>query len=123
MEVWCAELQEERELLEATPPEDLLTIPAQMVPDQSVLITTPRRRTAPQCVPWSKTTITDWAQTNGQYVELCFTAEMSGVVLSEQQHMILDADRVTTMRVYVTAAAIRAVVVKGDNLLANADVQ
>eukprot|EP00959_Pyramimonas_sp_CCMP1952_P160215 3350915-Pyramimonas_sp.AAC.1 len=35
---------------------------------------------------------------NGRYVELCLTAEMSEVVLSEQQHMILDADRVTTMR-------------------------
>eukprot|EP00959_Pyramimonas_sp_CCMP1952_P036528 764628-Pyramimonas_sp.AAC.1 len=30
MEVWHAELQEERELLEATPPEDLFTIPTQM---------------------------------------------------------------------------------------------
>eukprot|EP00959_Pyramimonas_sp_CCMP1952_P389644 8165154-Pyramimonas_sp.AAC.1 len=31
MEVWHAELQEERELLEATPPEDLFVIPTQMV--------------------------------------------------------------------------------------------
>eukprot|EP00959_Pyramimonas_sp_CCMP1952_P317566 6646333-Pyramimonas_sp.AAC.1 len=46
----------------------------------------------------------------GQYVELCFTAEMPEVVLSGQQHMILNADRATTMRVYVTAAAKRAVV-------------
>eukprot|EP00959_Pyramimonas_sp_CCMP1952_P411267 8618059-Pyramimonas_sp.AAC.1 len=30
MEVWYAELQEDRELLEATPPEDLFTIPTQM---------------------------------------------------------------------------------------------
>eukprot|EP00959_Pyramimonas_sp_CCMP1952_P303545 6352173-Pyramimonas_sp.AAC.1 len=48
---------------------------------------------------------------------------MSKVVLSEQQHMLLDADRVTTMRVYVTAAAKRAVVVKEDDLLAKSDVQ
>eukprot|EP00959_Pyramimonas_sp_CCMP1952_P050021 1045554-Pyramimonas_sp.AAC.1 len=46
---------------------------------------------------------------NGQYAELCFTAGMSKVVLSEQR-MILDAGRATTMRVCVTAAAKRAVV-------------
>eukprot|EP00959_Pyramimonas_sp_CCMP1952_P340636 7134426-Pyramimonas_sp.AAC.1 len=39
MEVRSAELQKERELLEATPPEDLFTIPIQMVPGQSALIT------------------------------------------------------------------------------------
>eukprot|EP00959_Pyramimonas_sp_CCMP1952_P386100 8091871-Pyramimonas_sp.AAC.1 len=37
--------------------------------------------------------------------------------------MILDADRATTMRVYVTAAAKRAVVVKEDDLLAKSDIQ
>eukprot|EP00959_Pyramimonas_sp_CCMP1952_P012176 257143-Pyramimonas_sp.AAC.1 len=41
---------------------------------------------------------------------------MSKVVLSEQQRMILNADQVTTIRVYVTAAAKRAVVVKEDDL-------
>eukprot|EP00959_Pyramimonas_sp_CCMP1952_P179567 3754290-Pyramimonas_sp.AAC.1 len=39
MEVWYAELQDENELLEATPPEDLFRMPAQMVPDRSSLIT------------------------------------------------------------------------------------
>eukprot|EP00959_Pyramimonas_sp_CCMP1952_P002791 57528-Pyramimonas_sp.AAC.1 len=58
----------------------------------------------------------------GRYVELCFTAEMSKVVLSEQ-HMILDADRVAFMRVYVTAAAKQAAVVMEDDLLAKAHVQ
>eukprot|EP00959_Pyramimonas_sp_CCMP1952_P119299 2494041-Pyramimonas_sp.AAC.1 len=48
---------------------------------------------------------------------------MSKVVLSEQQHMILDADRAATMRVSVTAAAKRAGIVKGDDLLAKADIQ
>eukprot|EP00959_Pyramimonas_sp_CCMP1952_P056923 1188549-Pyramimonas_sp.AAC.1 len=56
-------------------------------------------------------------------VELCFTAEMSKVVLSEQQRVILDADGVITMRVYLTAAAKRAAVVKGDDLLTKADIQ
>eukprot|EP00959_Pyramimonas_sp_CCMP1952_P114577 2395372-Pyramimonas_sp.AAC.1 len=42
---------------------------------------------------------------HGQYVELCFTGEVSEVVLSERQHRILDVDRVATMRVYVTVAA------------------
>eukprot|EP00959_Pyramimonas_sp_CCMP1952_P414248 8679545-Pyramimonas_sp.AAC.1 len=39
VEVWYAELQEERELLEATSLEDLFTVPTHMVPDQSVMIT------------------------------------------------------------------------------------
>eukprot|EP00959_Pyramimonas_sp_CCMP1952_P125578 2625909-Pyramimonas_sp.AAC.1 len=60
---------------------------------------------------------------NGRYVELCFTTEMSKVVLSEQQHMLLDADRVTAMRVYSTAAAKRAAVVMEDDLLAKAGIQ
>eukprot|EP00959_Pyramimonas_sp_CCMP1952_P037051 775337-Pyramimonas_sp.AAC.1 len=37
--------------------------------------------------------------------------------------MFLDADRVTTMRVYVTAAQKRAVVVKEGDLLTQADIQ
>eukprot|EP00959_Pyramimonas_sp_CCMP1952_P074546 1557474-Pyramimonas_sp.AAC.1 len=84
-----------------------------------------RRRTTPPCQPWSKTTATDSIDSDdsGRYVELCFTTEMSMVVLSEQQHMLIDADRVATMRVYVTAAAKRAVVVKEDGLLAKADIQ
>eukprot|EP00959_Pyramimonas_sp_CCMP1952_P357401 7484088-Pyramimonas_sp.AAC.1 len=60
---------------------------------------------------------------NGPYVELCFTTDMSKVVLSEQQRMLFDADRATTMRVCVTAAAERAVVVKEDDLLTKADIQ
>eukprot|EP00959_Pyramimonas_sp_CCMP1952_P437364 9157375-Pyramimonas_sp.AAC.1 len=39
MEVWYAELREERDLSEAAPLEDLFTVPTHMVPDQSVLIT------------------------------------------------------------------------------------
>eukprot|EP00959_Pyramimonas_sp_CCMP1952_P346392 7254813-Pyramimonas_sp.AAC.1 len=35
---------------------------------------------------------------NGQYIGLCLAAEMSKVVLSEQQHRISDFDRVTTAR-------------------------
>eukprot|EP00959_Pyramimonas_sp_CCMP1952_P337769 7073268-Pyramimonas_sp.AAC.1 len=37
--------------------------------------------------------------------------------------MLLDADRVTTMRVYVTAVAKRAVVVKEDDLFTKAVIQ
>eukprot|EP00959_Pyramimonas_sp_CCMP1952_P363129 7604039-Pyramimonas_sp.AAC.1 len=39
LEVWHAELREEKALLEATPLEDLFTVPTHMVPDQSVRIT------------------------------------------------------------------------------------
>eukprot|EP00959_Pyramimonas_sp_CCMP1952_P032351 679116-Pyramimonas_sp.AAC.1 len=49
-------------------------------------------------------------------------ADMSKVVISEQRHRIFDFDRVTTMRVYVTAAASRAAVVKEDDLLTKADI-
>eukprot|EP00959_Pyramimonas_sp_CCMP1952_P288321 6029145-Pyramimonas_sp.AAC.1 len=44
---------------------------------------------------------------------------MSKVVLSERQHRILDADRVTTMRIFI----VRASVVKEDDLLAKVDIQ
>eukprot|EP00959_Pyramimonas_sp_CCMP1952_P045766 956314-Pyramimonas_sp.AAC.1 len=39
MEVWHAELQDDRELLEAAPPEDFFAMPAQMVLDQGARIT------------------------------------------------------------------------------------
>eukprot|EP00959_Pyramimonas_sp_CCMP1952_P105928 2214756-Pyramimonas_sp.AAC.1 len=45
------------------------------------------------------------------------------VALPEQQHRIFEADRVTTMRVYIAAAAKRAAIVKGDDLLAKSDTQ
>eukprot|EP00959_Pyramimonas_sp_CCMP1952_P012244 258381-Pyramimonas_sp.AAC.1 len=70
-----------KELLEVTPPEDFFTIPTQMVPDQSVLITVAGEQwghlpkwgrihdsdaeetyCAP-CKPWSKTSATDSTQT------------------------------------------------------------
>eukprot|EP00959_Pyramimonas_sp_CCMP1952_P015225 322371-Pyramimonas_sp.AAC.1 len=44
-------------------------------------------------------------------------------VLSEYPHVILDTDQVATMQVYATAAAKRAVVVKEDDLLTQADIQ
>eukprot|EP00959_Pyramimonas_sp_CCMP1952_P068595 1431719-Pyramimonas_sp.AAC.1 len=53
---------------------------------------------------------------SGPSIRLCFTAEMSKVVLSEHQRRIQAFDRVTTMRVYVTAAAERAAVARGDDL-------
>eukprot|EP00959_Pyramimonas_sp_CCMP1952_P063718 1331236-Pyramimonas_sp.AAC.1 len=48
---------------------------------------------------------------------------MSKVVFSEQQHRIFEFGRVTTMRVHLTAAVKRAVVVKENDLIANADIQ
>ena len=39
LETWYTELLEEKQLLEATPMEALYTIPMQMVPDNSVLVT------------------------------------------------------------------------------------
>ena len=60
---------------------------------------------------------------HGYCVELLFTHNVAKTVLTEQQHRLLTDDRVSTMRVYVTAAAKRAVVVKEDDLLTKADVQ
>eukprot|EP00959_Pyramimonas_sp_CCMP1952_P275749 5763913-Pyramimonas_sp.AAC.1 len=48
---------------------------------------------------------------------------MSRVVLSEQQYVILETDRATTVRVYVAAAAKRVAVLKEDDLFARADIQ
>eukprot|EP00959_Pyramimonas_sp_CCMP1952_P131546 2750782-Pyramimonas_sp.AAC.1 len=39
MEVWRAELQKEEELLEATPLDDLRTVPTHMITDNGVLVT------------------------------------------------------------------------------------
>eukprot|EP00959_Pyramimonas_sp_CCMP1952_P450843 9439310-Pyramimonas_sp.AAC.1 len=39
MEVWHAELQDEKGLLEATPLGDIFTMPTQVIPDHSALIT------------------------------------------------------------------------------------
>eukprot|EP00959_Pyramimonas_sp_CCMP1952_P263216 5504123-Pyramimonas_sp.AAC.1 len=86
-----------------------------MVPDQSMLITVAGEQRGP-LPKWGRTHDFDTEETyyvsmctmveddtygldsdeNGQSVDLCCTAEMSRVVLSEQRRMILDADRVTT---------------------------
>eukprot|EP00959_Pyramimonas_sp_CCMP1952_P359491 7527683-Pyramimonas_sp.AAC.1 len=115
-------------------------MPTQMIPGHSVLITVAEEQRG-HLPKWGRPRDSHTEETyhvplcsmvedcsygldsgeSGQYVELCFTAEMSKVVLSEQQHRILDADRVTTMRVYVAAAANRAAVVKEGHLLAKAD--
>eukprot|EP00959_Pyramimonas_sp_CCMP1952_P438919 9189099-Pyramimonas_sp.AAC.1 len=39
MEVWCTEPREERELSEATPSDDLYTVPTYLITDNSVLVT------------------------------------------------------------------------------------
>ena len=48
---------------------------------------------------------------------------MAKVVLSEQQRRLLGDKKVATMRVYVSAASKRAVVVKEDDLPAKAEIQ
>eukprot|EP00959_Pyramimonas_sp_CCMP1952_P128204 2680983-Pyramimonas_sp.AAC.1 len=113
-----------------------------MVPDQSVLTTVADEQRG-HLPKWGRTHDSDTEETyyapmsimveddnygldsdeNSRHVELCCTTDMSKVVLSEEQHMTLDADRVTTVRACVTAAAKRAVVVKGDDLLAKAGIQ
>eukprot|EP00959_Pyramimonas_sp_CCMP1952_P270484 5654599-Pyramimonas_sp.AAC.1 len=142
MEVWCTELEDERELLKAYPVEKLYAAPAQRISDNGVLVTVADEqggrlptRGSPQSINTTETYHFPLCSTgdddsygldsdkHGQYVELCFTAEMLKVVFSERQHMILDVDSFTAMPVYETAAAKRAVVVKEDDLLTDADIQ
>jgi len=142
LETWYTELLEEKQLLEATPIEAFYTIPMQMVPDNSVLVTVSDEqqghlptRGSPQDSDAVETLHVPLCSTDndnshgldfdehGRYVEICFTAAMWKVVLSEQQDKLLDVGRDTTMRVYVAAAAKRAVVVKEDDLLTKADIQ
>ena len=53
----------------------------------------------------------------GDYAEICFTSEMSPVILEEKDYGKLKDDEVATMRVYISAEAKRTVVVKEDDLL------
>eukprot|EP00959_Pyramimonas_sp_CCMP1952_P175538 3668274-Pyramimonas_sp.AAC.1 len=96
MEVWCTELQYETELLEASPPEDLFTLPTHMIPDKSALIIVAEEQRGhlpklghprdsdieetyhvPLCSMVEDGSYGLDSDENGQYVELCFTAEMS----------------------------------------------
>ena len=51
----------------------------------------------------------------GQYVELCFTAEMANIILKE--HQSLHPGEQATLRVYLSNDVKRSVVVKEDDLL------
>eukprot|EP00959_Pyramimonas_sp_CCMP1952_P126999 2656092-Pyramimonas_sp.AAC.1 len=113
-----------------------------MVPDESALITVSGEQRG-RLPKWGRARDSDTEETcyapmctmveddnygvdsdeTGRYVELGFTAEVPQVVLYEQLHMMIDTDQVTTMRVYVTTAAKRAVVVKENDLPAKADIQ
>ena len=58
----------------------------------------------------------------GEYIELCFTGEMAGVIPDEDQHV--GDGEIVTMRVYLSSAANkRAVVVKEDDLLTKNEMQ
>eukprot|EP00959_Pyramimonas_sp_CCMP1952_P366631 7678507-Pyramimonas_sp.AAC.1 len=96
MEVWYAQLREEKELLEAAPLEELFTVPTQMVPDQSVLITVADEQRG-HLPKWGRTHDPNAEETyfapfcalveddsrgldsdeNGPCFEFCFTYEMS----------------------------------------------
>ena len=58
----------------------------------------------------------------GPYIELCFADHMSKVILEEDQYDDIYEGQVATLRVYVTAAAKRAVVVKEDDLLTKKEI-
>ena len=54
---------------------------------------------------------------DGDFVELCFTAEMAPIILNEEQHLAMESNQIATLRVYVSQNIKRAVVVKEDNIL------
>jgi hypothetical protein len=54
---------------------------------------------------------------NGPYVEMCFPAEMSKIVLAEEDYDKMQPDDIATLRVYISAETKRSVVVKEDDLL------
>ena len=58
----------------------------------------------------------------GEYAEICFTPEMSPVILDENDYGKLKDDEVATMRVYISAEAKRSVVVKEDDLLTRKEI-
>eukprot|EP00959_Pyramimonas_sp_CCMP1952_P113614 2374955-Pyramimonas_sp.AAC.1 len=68
-------------------------------------------------------TVAGWTGERGQCVDLCCAAGTSQGNLSEPRRRILDIDRVTTWRVYVTAGAKQAPVVKEEDLLTKAGSQ
>ena len=57
----------------------------------------------------------------GQYVELCFTPEMSATILDEEQLGNMRPQDIATMRVYISENTKRSVVVKEDDLLSKQD--
>ena len=59
---------------------------------------------------------------HGEFLEFCFTTDMAKVILDEKQLEDLESDDVATLRVYVSAAAKRAVDVKEDDLLTKQDI-
>ena len=135
MEDWYEEL---RVKLEPVPlVDDVFRVPTMMVPDQCVMVSSADPDDLPlgdepdqevfYAMPLCSTEPDDEYQLDtdehGEYVELCFTSDMAPTVLSLSQLDQLTQDSIATMRVYVSAAAKRAVVVKEDDLLTKADIQ
>eukprot|EP00959_Pyramimonas_sp_CCMP1952_P127748 2672023-Pyramimonas_sp.AAC.1 len=72
MEVWYTEIRDERELLEATPLEDLFTVPAHMIPDKGVLITVAEEQRG-HLPKWGRPRDSDIEET--YHAPLCSTVE------------------------------------------------
>eukprot|EP00959_Pyramimonas_sp_CCMP1952_P276568 5781246-Pyramimonas_sp.AAC.1 len=79
MEVSHAELHGDKEQLEATPFENIYTVPTHMIPDNSALVTVAGEkrghlskwghpRIMSQCAPRSKFAVAGWTQTKQDYM-------------------------------------------------------
>eukprot|EP00959_Pyramimonas_sp_CCMP1952_P301293 6303930-Pyramimonas_sp.AAC.2 len=91
MEVWYTELQDERELLEAIPVDELYIVPTKTISDNSALH-------APLCSTDEDDSYGWDPDGHGQFATFSGAADMSKIVMSEQRHKMLDFDRVTMMQ-------------------------
>ena len=60
---------------------------------------------------------------NGPYIELCFAEHMGPAIMDEKQRYTTQSGDIATLRVYVTEANKRAVVVKEDDILTKLEIQ
>ena len=62
------------------------------------------------------------SRTGTANIELCFTTEMSNIILDESQYDAMRPDDVATLRVYISAQSKRSVVVKEDDILSKREI-
>jgi len=129
LEAFYAELNDPMVIEEVTNPEDEheRAYPVHMVPEGTVLVSIPQDGEEFQQETMSLPEHTDDDTIGlefdefGTYVEICADSDMAMMILEEEQWNAMQKDDIATIRVYVSANAKKAVVVKEDDLLTKAD--